>query len=288
MELRAFYLHRMDSLRGPEKLFMYELGLDCRELAALDQAELNGLLGRTLAFCPRKYPGLLELAKADQQAAAREPWNTVGLWEPQYPAWLEATWDPPFMLWYRGNLPPPGQILGALVGTRQPSNPGRLAARDLAMDLASREIGVVSGLAFGIDGAAHRGALAGGGYTLAVLPGGIDQVVPLGNRTLGMQILSQGGALVSEFPPGVGVRKYGFPRRNRIISGLCPWLVVVEAPRNSGALISGHFSLDEGREVFVHSGCLDSLCNQGGRDLLFQGAAAVGSVDDIWRQWKGT
>jgi DNA processing protein len=144
---------------------------------------------------------------------------------------------------------------------------------------------VVSGLARGIDSAAHRGALAAGGLTCAVLPCGLESCYPLSNRGLAATILEKGGLLVTEYPPGTEIRKHRFPERNRIITGLARGLLVVEAPAGSGALISADFALEQGREVYIAASRMGGARSAGLDLLAEEGAALLSSPGELLRDW---
>lgn len=181
-----------------------------------------------------------------------------------YPALLRETADAPFLLFYRGNVKCLAERTVSVVGTRQITPQGKQAAFSFAYDAVNDGCTVVSGLACGIDGAAHNGAVEACfdaaersgvkqyGKTAAVLPGGIDEVVPGIHRNLAEKILRTGGCIVSEYAPGVGAETWRFVQRNRIIAGLSPATVVIEAPPASGALITADFALDYGRELLFH------------------------------------
>ena len=146
--------------------------------------------------------------------------NIVSWQSPLYPPLLREIYDPPVLLFFRGKLPDPESPLVAVVGTRKPSTASSAQAFDIARGLGRGGVSVVSGLALGIDACAHRGNIEGGAPTVAVLGSGVDEVYPSTNRVLARRILETGGALISEYPPGMGPRKWTFPARNRIISGL--------------------------------------------------------------------
>jgi len=165
-----------------------------------------------------------------------------------YPDLLGRISQPPMLLWARGRATPKMAPAVAIVGSRRASDRGRRLAWKWAYRLASAGVTVVSGLAEGIDAAAHEGALAAGGYTVAVVGTGIDRVYPAGNRALAMEI-ARSGLILSEFDPGTGPRAHHFPRRNRIIAGLSHMVVVVEAEEESGSLITARMAQDENREV---------------------------------------
>ncbi|MFH1570257.1 MAG: DNA-processing protein DprA [Gemmatimonadota bacterium] len=196
-----------------------------------------------------------------------------------YPYLLRQIPDPPPLLFIRGqaDLSAPGV---AIVGTRRASGYGRAMARRLAGGLARCGITVVSGMAHGIDAAAHEGALEAGGATVAVLGCGVDVVYPAGHRRLHRRLVD-GGAVASELPMGVRPEAGSFPRRNRVISGLSLGVVVVEAPARSGALITAACALEQGREVFAVPGDVIDGRSAGCHRLLKEGARLVEGVDDI-------
>jgi DNA processing protein len=197
-----------------------------------------------------------------------------------YPSLLGQLHDPPARLYVRGAADVLSEPCVAVVGARSCSAYGAQVARSLAGELASAGIAVVSGLARGIDGEAHRGALAAGGRTVAVLGCGIDRDYPRSHAELARRICSE-GAIVSEYPPGVEPAPWRFPARNRIIAGLCAATIVVEARERSGALITADFALELGREVFAVPGEITSALSAGTNDLLRQGAAPILSARDV-------
>jgi DNA processing protein len=201
-----------------------------------------------------------------------------------YPPRLRELHDPPNRLYLRGGGS--AEILArpavAIVGARSCSAYGAQVARELARQLVAAGVVVVSGLARGIDGEAHRGALAGDGITVAVLGCGIDRDYPRSNADLARRI-AHDGVVVSEYPPGVEPAPWRFPARNRIVAGLCDATVVVEARERSGALITADFALELGRDVFAVPGEITSTLSAGTNDLLRQGAAPLLSGDDVLR-----
>jgi len=201
--------------------------------------------------------------------------------EPAYPPLLAQLHDPPPRLHLRGGSP---ELLRrpavAVVGARACSGYGAQIARTLGRELAAAGLVVVSGLARGVDGEAHRGALEAGGVTVAVLGCGIDRDYPRSHADLARRIADT-GAIVSEYEPGVEPAPWRFPARNRIIAGLSLATVVVEARARSGALITADFALELGREVFAVPGEITSRLSAGTNDLLRQGAAPLLSADDV-------
>ena len=196
-----------------------------------------------------------------------------------YPKVLLEIPDPPPYLYVKGELRG-SETAVAVVGSRRASTYGMLTTTRLATELAAHGVTVVSGMARGVDTAAHRGALSGGGRTIGVLGCGIDVVYPPENRKL-FEEMAEKGALVSEFPLGTLPLAENFPRRNRIISGMSRGVLVVEAMENSGSLITAQFALDQGREVFAIPGNINTSSSRGANRLIKQGAKLVESVDDI-------
>ena len=200
-----------------------------------------------------------------------------------YPVLLARIPDPPPSLWVRGDADPGvlADTAVAIVGARACSGYGRTVARMLASGTAAAGAVVVSGLARGIDGEAHRGALAAPGRTVAVLGCGVDRDYPAAHAELAHAIVAGGGLVVSEYAPGVEPAPWRFPARNRIIAGLAAATVVVEARERSGALITADFALEDGREVLAVPGEVTSALSAGTNALLRQGATPATSVADV-------
>lgn len=202
-----------------------------------------------------------------------------------YPANLRNIYDPPLALYVKGSIEERDNRAIALVGSRQASYYGREMARKLGYQLAYAGMTVVSGLARGIDTHAHEGALAAKGRTIAVLGCGIDRMYPPENRLLADKVAAA-GAVLSEFPLGTEPDRQTFPIRNRVVAGLSQGVVVVEAPRNSGALITARMALDQGRQVFAVPGRVDTPHAQGCHQLLKDGARLVESADDVLAEFE--
>ncbi len=200
--------------------------------------------------------------------------------EDGYPGLLAEIFDPPLILYARGNLEALQAPSLAVVGTRRPTPYGLQMAEGLASDLARRGIAIISGLARGIDAAAHRGCLEAGGRNIAVLGNGIDVVYPREHRQLTERILKR-GLLLSEFPPGTSPAPQNFPIRNRIISGLALGVLIVEASEYSGSLITARLAMEQNREVFALPGNITTAQSFGPNFLLKQGAKLVQSWRDV-------
>ncbi|MFH2056008.1 MAG: DNA-processing protein DprA [bacterium] len=200
--------------------------------------------------------------------------------DPEYPAQLRAIYDPPPLLFVRGSFQPEDQQAVAIVGSRTCTSYGRQIAERLAIGLVERGMTIVSGLARGIDSLAQGGAIKAGGRTIGVLGCGLDVVYPPENERL-YDAVAESGALVSEFFFGVKPDKHNFPSRNRIISGLSLGVIVIEAGKSSGALLTAKHALEQNREVFAVPGNISSAASVGTNDLLKQGAIPVTNTADV-------
>jgi DNA processing protein len=205
-----------------------------------------------------------------------------------YPKRLKQIHNPPMVLYLKGRDVPPDVLLFGIVGSRKSTDYGLDCAERLAAGLAARGAWTVSGLARGIDSAAHWGALLGGGFTIAVLGTGIDRVYPSENKVLAGRIAEK-GCLLSEFPLGSPPEPRNFPIRNRIISGLSNGVVVVEAAKSSGSLITASAALEQGRDVFAVPGNISSFTSSGTHHLIKQGAKLVEHAEDVLEEygWVG-
>jgi DNA processing protein len=200
--------------------------------------------------------------------------------DPEYPSRLKEIYDYPPILYVKGSLLPEDEWCLAVVGTRRATVYGRQVAEELVADLARSKITIVSGLAKGIDSVAHHSALEAGGRSIAVFGCGLDVVYPSENAALAYKIAEQ-GALVSEYPLGTRPRAENFPRRNRIMSGLSLGVLVIEASKTSGAMITAHLALEQNREVFAIPGSILSPQSSGGNHLIQEGAKLVQDYTDI-------
>ncbi len=238
-----------------------------------------GLDERTTASAVKAF-GILDPATEWERTV--QAGITVLTWnDEEYPNQLRSIASAPAILYIRGTVTADDALAVAIVGTRRATPYGREVAHRIATDLAAVGVTVVSGLAKGIDGIAHDRALAAGGRTIAVLGHGMDMMYPPEHRSLAARIADGGGALITEYPLGTRIDPANFPARNRIISGLALGVVIVEADRKSGALITADFAADQGREVFAVPGSILSPMSAGTNALIKDGARLVTSVDDI-------
>jgi DNA processing protein len=206
--------------------------------------------------------------------------HTLTLFDRSYPARLKAISDPPPLLYVSGSLSPKDEVAVAIVGGRRATPAGRLITEEISKDLAGCGVTIVSGLARGIDAAAHRGALTGKGRTIAVLGCGIDRTYPSEHHGLRRNIESH-GAVISELPIGAAPQSHHFPRRNRIISGLSLGVLVGEAATDSGSLITAKLALEQGREVFAVPGSVKEQACCGSNRLIKEGAKLIEGAQDI-------
>jgi len=211
----------------------------------------------------------------------------LSYWDNEYPVLLKKIEDPPIILFVKGKTEQNEKKCIAIVGTRNPSTYGKLVTERFSRELVLKNFIIVSGLARGIDTIAHKTALSIGGETIAVLGSGVDVIYPNENFKLSETITSR-GAVFSEFPMGTKPEAVYFPRRNRIISGICLATLVVEAGKKSGALITADRALDQGREVFAVPGNINNPKSAGCNVLIQQGAKLVHSIDDILEEFSFT
>lgn len=250
------------------------LGLPAKTRAAILAWQAGRLPGR---LCHRLDHALGCL----QQGVSLVTWQDA-----DYPPLLRHIHDPPLVLYLRGQRSALAGPQLAIVGSRRASHDGLANARCFARALSEAGYGIVSGLALGADGAAHEGALAGTGQTLAVLAAGVMPVYPAQHEPLAWAVAEK-GALISEMPPGTPNESHRFPRRNRLISGLCRGVLVVEASTRSGSLITARLAMEQGREVFALPGSIHNPQARGCHQLLRDGARLVESVPQILEELSG-
>jgi len=258
-----------------------------RDLEAFRRATARELI--EIGLSPGEARSILRERERRPVEAEKERASTAGLRivtsrDADYPPPLRELRGAPAVLYVRGTLVRELDSPAiAVVGTRRPTPYGRGVAHRLGRALAEAGITVVSGLARGVDGAAHRGVLDAGGRTLAVLGSGLDRCYPAEHRPL-LETIARTGAAVSEFALGCPPLPANFPRRNRIIAGLVRGVVVVEAAERSGSLITARLALEQGREVFAVPGPITSATSRGTHALLRQGARLLGGIEDIFEE----
>ena len=243
--------------------------------AELERAGLDRNSTHTIASWRTRISPDAEMEKLDRYGVKVFTWHDEG-----YPARLKEIYDYPPLLYIRGTIIPEDEWCLAVVGTRRATTYGKQVAEEIVADLVRNRITIVSGLARGIDSVAHRSALEAGGRTIAVFACGLDIVYPAENAELAQRIMQQ-GALVSEYPLGTKPRANNFPRRNRIMSGLSLGVLIIEAGKASGAMITANIALEQDREVFAIPGSILSTTSRGTNCLIQEGAKLVTDCHDI-------
>ena len=254
------------------------------EALAASKSELETVPGISLAVAQAiksAYDGVT--ARQTASRIIQLGWSVLFSGEADYPVLLSRISQPPPVLFRLGDPPSPDDKMIAIIGTRRATEKGLMFTRRLASELAQQGVVVISGMAEGIDTAAHRGALDGGGSTVAVWGTSLDIVYPQSNRSLAADI-RENGAIYSEYLPDTAPDKSTFPQRNRIISGMSEGVVVVEAGVRSGALITAAYAVEQGRELFAVPGAPDAANSAGTNSLIKKGASLFTKVDDIFEQ----
>lgn len=273
-----FCLPGIGTKRYQAILDRFKSGKIAWEASKADWQAVEGIGAKTLqsVFANKNASFLSDLADRLHK-------NEIGMVfkdEPDYPILLSQIFDPPPLLFYRGKLPGERTDCISIVGSRRSTSYGERVAFQLAAELSRSGVPVVSGLARGIDGAAHLGVVQNQGITIAVLACGVDIIYPREHEKLAWQILAS-GAIVSEYPPGSPPEPGRFPARNRVIAGLCRGVVVVEAGERSGALITVDQALEQGRDVYAVPGPITSQMSVGCNRLIQQGAKLITGIKDI-------
>jgi DNA processing protein len=282
-ESEAYFIVNLVSGIGPVKVKRLRERFGTLDRALVSrEADLRSVEGIGVELARKLADG-----EADGRIVRERQWaGQLGLQvvtpaDDTYPGALREIYDPPLVLYIKGKIPETWPRGVAVVGSRETSHYGLEIAKKLGYQLAYAGVPVISGLARGIDPAAHRGALAAKGTTWAVLGCGLDQMYPPENDALAAKIVEAGGCLISELPLGTAPDKSTFPMRNRIVSGLSFGTLVIEAGRRSGALITARQALDQGRQVFAVPGRIDNPLAQGCHQLIKDGAKLVEGVEDI-------
>jgi DNA processing protein len=268
---------------GPRRIQRAVRGL--REPAELFRLPLTALEALQIPVASARF-----IAEGKARKVAEEEWQKIAesgcsvmtLGDADYPDRLREIFDPPPVLWVRGDRALLSRPAIAVVGTRAPSPYGTGMAEMLSRDLAARRMVILSGMARGIDTAAHRGALNAGGHTVAVWGTGIDVVYPKENKRLAEEIILSGGAIVSEQPMGTFPAPQNFPLRNRIISGMSVGVLVVEAGEQSGTRVTARCALEQNRDVYAVPGNVTSRNAWGPNTLIKQGARLTATWEDVW------
>ena len=212
--------------------------------------------------------------------------NIISIDDKEYPTLLSNIYNPPICLYIRGESTILNMSSIAIVGCRDASNYGKKIAEEFSYYLSKSGLNIVSGLALGIDSCAHLGTIKAKGNTVAVLGNGLDKIYPKENIYLAQKILDMGGSIISEYPLGTAPEKNNFPARNRIVSGMCKGVLVVEAKEKSGALITVDFALDQGRDVFSVPGNIDLKNSVGTNEIIKNGAKLITRWEEIVEEYN--
>ncbi len=260
----------VEHFRSPEAVFR-------ASLTELEAAAIQAVSAQSIATGKSA-----ELAREELARAAEAAITVLSASDPLYPRRLKEIYDPPIILYVRGDPEQLNRPGIAMVGTRHPTPYGSGMAERLACDLAAQGLVIISGMARGVDTASHRGAISAKGKTVAVFGTGVDVIYPKENSRLSEQILSFGGALISEFPLGTFAAPQNFPIRNRILSGMSTGVLVVEAAEYSGTRITARLALEQNRDVFAVPGNVTNKNSWGPNTLIKQGAKLVATWEDVW------
>jgi len=262
--------HLVEHFGSPEAVFR-------ASLTELEGAGIQAVSAQSIATGKSA-----ELAREEIARASAANVTILSIDDPLYPHRLKEIYDPPLLLYVRGNAELLNKHGIAVIGTRHPTPYGSGMAERLSCDLATQGLVIISGMARGVDTAGHRGAISAKGKTVAVFGAGVDVIYPKENSRLSEQILSLGGALVSEFPLGTFAAPQNFPIRNRILSGMSIGVLVVEAAEYSGTRITARLALEQNRDVFAVPGNVTNKNSWGPNTLIKQGAKLVATWEDVW------
>lgn len=253
----------------------------------LETSNLGRWFTSSSLFGKQQWEEALQFAEKQVRAAEEFPADIVTYWDDRYPQLLREIYYPPVILYVWGTMPPPDALMVAIVGTRRCSPYGRTVAEQFATSFAQARIPVVSGLAYGIDSIAHRATVKAGGITYAVIAAGLDKLSPYTAVRLAEEIVTGGGAVLTEYPFGVRALPAYFPQRNRIISGISRAVVVVESGERSGALITAQFALDQNRELFAVPGNITSEKSRGTNALIYNSQAVPAISPNVVLEYFG-
>ncbi|MBL7007210.1 MAG: DNA-protecting protein DprA [Spirochaetia bacterium] len=278
-------ISRIPGLKAKDKVFLSSYFTDRQTLLKLSCREIESILGRKMYlrnYCPQTV--LLEAERIIKWVETNNA-HIVCLDDPAFPAILREIYDPPYLLYFLGTLPPQETPALGVVGTRHASPASERASFKIGLEAGITGVPMISGLALGIDLAAHTGVISASGATWGVLGSGIGNIYPSSSQRAVSRMLEYDGGIMSEYPPLEPPLRWNFPARNRIISGLCRAVCIVEAPERSGALITASFALEQGRDVFVHSAGLLSRTSKGTIKLAEEGASILSSLKEVCSAW---
>ncbi|MCG8570058.1 MAG: DNA-processing protein DprA [Spirochaetes bacterium] len=268
------------SLTKIEKIFLFKQYGSSEKILKFPVQKIKNLVQRGWTGHRFQSRYFIDKAKEIYPYLTKAGIKTIRFDHPSFPAGLKEIPDPPFLLYYRGSLEFNYYQSAAIVGTRKPDMQGKQKCRQFSSYLTKEGFTIISGLALGIDGIAHEFCLRHNGQTIAVLGCGIDRIYPAANRELGRAILTNGGAIVSEYPPGIEPRRWYFPHRNRIIVGLSRSVLIIQSPEKSGSLISAQLAADYNRDLYVVDPGQKAV-DAGNRNLIQNGATKVACPEEF-------
>ncbi|MEG0961542.1 MAG: DNA-processing protein DprA [Lachnospiraceae bacterium] len=280
------WLAGITEISGRKKIKLESYMGSAKEVYDLNERQLErtGILTKReeMIFLEHKKNRNLQL---EEEICSKEQIQLINYGRINYPSRLLPLYNPPYGIYYKGRLPEENKPSIAVVGARRCSSYGSKIAEQIGYRLGLLGITVVSGMAEGIDGQGHQGTLKAGGATYGVLGCGIDVCYPVKNRTIYEEIPKKGG-LLSEYPPGTKPLPIHFPARNRLISGLADFVIVVEARKKSGSLITADFALEQGKDVFAVPGRISDALSGGTNELIQQGAGIFLGIENVLSQWS--
>ncbi|MDT7908091.1 MAG: DNA-processing protein DprA [Candidatus Calescibacterium sp.] len=279
----AFYSLALTKVRGVGSIIgkrLIDFFGSAKNIFSADKVKIEQAAGKFVAENIKKFSKWREVEEEIKLAQKLNQKIVCYEEKEKYPALLRNIPDPPICIFYKGELEK-DMLCVAIVGTRSPSQYGIEVTKLFSSFLSSMGICIVSGLALGIDTVAHKSVVDVGGKTWAVLGSSVENIYPQSNAPIAKEILNKGGAIMSEFPPGVPPAPENFPRRNRIIAGISKAVLIAEAPEKSGALITAYLALEYGRDVFAVPGNITSKKSKGTNKLIKEGAFVAESPDDI-------
>ncbi len=276
---------RVSGINHRDRAKLFQSLSSAEEFTSLTLLDVRDLLKKKVRE-PWEPTLWLKESEREVELCERESVAQIFLTEEGYPASLKEIANPPFLLYLKGNLPPDFAHSLAIVGTRSPTESAKQVAFEFALEATANGFHVISGGANGIDSCSHLGALALTGKTTIVMGSGFHHLFPREQRVMMERVLSYGGGWLSEYAPWISPRTYHFPQRNRIVVGLVRAVLIVEAPKRSGAMITAFNAVDEGRELLVHEEGVTGVNREGGSVLSELGAQEVRSFCETARQWR--
>lgn len=276
-----------ESITPIEKVVLFEKYGSSKNILELSKSTLRNILGRRWTGNRFNPPAFINKAKKMNSFFDQAGINVVRYNDKEYPSGLKMIPDYPFLIYYRGNIKFNYERSISIVGTRKPTSEGLKRTQIFTELLTKNQFTIISGLAFGIDSAAHYNCLINNGKTIAVLGCGIDKIYPHSNKELARMILDRGGGIISEYPPGIMPNKWNFPKRNRIIVGLSRSTLITQSPSKSGSLISAMLSADYNKDLYVVSP--EETCKEkdsGNIELILNGAMEVNSPELILSEYN--